>query len=508
MNKETMKQGMIKVLNMYDIPWGDSAIDKIINTWADNKAPLIELLRHHPNWNDEKCYVAFDQNVKGQTDDKKIYQFLDWVMGMTYRTNAISELKYYKEQLLDSEMAEMIKQSYPDIKGIAAGQKTSRAVNKICKLLEVNKWENYEREYAKYSDAINPLDVVRHTILSVNPVDYLLSSNGNSWSSCHTLDKNNPNGFSGCHCSGTMSYLLDGTTMVYYQVDKEYDGNDLEFEPKIIRQLFHYKDGILVQGRLYPQCNDGKNSLYTPIRAQLQKIIADCLVAPNLWRKKGGTSACCSVINSEGTHYRDYECQSECSVSKIIKMIPKGRVDNRHMTVGHDIYCVKCGDWHDMESTLLCEDCYDNYGDNGSHRCCDCGDRYDEDEMYRINGEWYCCECSTYCDHCNERVPNSEISYYRELDMDICNSCREEDFTECDCCGEVRNNDDIFYVESTNEEVCGHCLEEKYTYIESENGYFLNEQVRECVHCGKYYVIEEGDKGLCPDCAEKETGDE
>ena len=35
MNKETMKQGMIKVLNMYDIPWGDSAIDKIINTWAD-----------------------------------------------------------------------------------------------------------------------------------------------------------------------------------------------------------------------------------------------------------------------------------------------------------------------------------------------------------------------------------------------------------------------------------------------------------------------------------------
>ena len=58
MNKETMKQGMIKVLNMYEIPWGNSAIEKIINTWADNKAPLIELLRHHPNWNDEKCYVA------------------------------------------------------------------------------------------------------------------------------------------------------------------------------------------------------------------------------------------------------------------------------------------------------------------------------------------------------------------------------------------------------------------------------------------------------------------
>lgn len=508
MNKETMKQGMIRVLDTYSIPWGNSAIDKIINIWADNKAPLIELLRHHPNWNEEKCYVAFDQNVKGQTDDKKIYQFLDWVMDTTYRTNGLSELRYYKEQLLDSEMAEMIKQSYPDIKGIAAGQKTSRAVNKLCKFLGVDKRETYERDYAKYSDAINPLDVVRHTILSVNPVDYLLSSNGNSWSSCHTLDKNNPNGYSGCHCSGTMSYLLDGTTMVYYQVDKEYDGNDLEFEPKIIRQLFHYKDGVLVQGRLYPQCNDGKNSLYTPIRAQLQKIIADCLVAPNLWRKKGGTSACSEVIHSEGTHYRDYTCQSECSVSRIVKMIPKGRVDNRHMTVGHDIYCTKCGDYHDMESTLLCEDCYDTYGDSGSHRCYDCGDRYDEDEMYLINGHWYCCDCSSYCDHCGERVPNSKINYYSDLDMDLCDSCREEDFTECDCCGRLHNNDYITHVESTDEEVCNQCLDEKYTYIESEHDYFPNERVKECGCCGRDYVIEEGDKGLCPDCAEEEDEDE
>ena len=299
-----------------------------------------------------------------------------------------------------------------------------------------------------------------------------------------------------------MSYLLDGTTMVYYQVDKEYDGNDLEFEPKIIRQLFHYKDGILVQGRLYPQCNDGKNSLYTPIRAQLQKIIADCLVAPNLWRKKGGTSACCSVISSEGTHYRDYECQSECSVSKIIKMIPKGRVDNRHMTVGHDIYCVKCGDWHDMESTLLCEDCYDNYAYSGSRRCCDCGDRYDEDEMYCINGEWYCSGCSTYCDHCGERVPNSSIHYYGELDEDICDECISEDFSTCDCCGKLTNN-----IESTDENVCGRCLENKYAYVDTEDEYYPIEKVNTCV-CGQTYLIEEGDKGLCPDCIEEETGDE
>lgn len=172
---------------------------------------------------------------------------MDDYQGKTHRCFVCTER--LQRTAFDERTASLIKECYPDIKGISAGQKTSRAVKKICTLIGItsNTYSDFEKRYAKYSDAINPLDVVRHTILSVNPVDYLLSSNGNSWSSCHTLDKNNPNGFSGCHCSGTMSYLLDGTTMVYYQVDKEYDGNDLEFEPKIIRQLFHYKDGILVQ---------------------------------------------------------------------------------------------------------------------------------------------------------------------------------------------------------------------------------------------------------------------
>ena len=118
MNKETMKQGMIKVLNMYDIPWGNSAIDKIINTWADNKAPLIELLRHHPNWNDEKCYVAFDQNIQGQPDEEKIYNFINWMIIKGRRTDALFALRDYREQLLDERTASLIKECYPDIKGI------------------------------------------------------------------------------------------------------------------------------------------------------------------------------------------------------------------------------------------------------------------------------------------------------------------------------------------------------------------------------------------------------
>ena len=138
----------------------------------------------------------------------------------------------------------------------------------------------------------------------------------------------------------------------------------------------------------------------------------------------------------------------------------------------------------------------------------DCGDRYDEDEMYLIDGSWYCCNCSIYCDCCDERVPNSYINYYDELNMHICNDCRDENFTTCDCCDDLCRNDDVTWVESTDEYVCDHCLRTNYTYVESEDDYFLNEEVKECKECGSLYVIEDGDKGLCPDCKEKETGDE
>ena len=92
--------------------------------------------------------------------------------------------------------------------------------------------------------------------------------------------------------------------------------------------------------------------------------------------------------------------------------------------------------------------------------------------------------------------------------MHICDDCRDEKFTTCDCCGQLHNNNCITYVESTDEHVCDHCLRTNYTYVESEGNYFLNEKVKECKECGSLYVIEEGDKGLCPDCVEEEAGDE
>jgi hypothetical protein len=194
-------------------------------------------------------------------------------------------------------------------------------MNKLFTYLGYNKHPDYNREFAKYADALNPLVIKRHTILSLNPLDYLTMSFGNSWASCHTIDKENkrnmPNSYQGQYSSGTMSYMLDATSMVFYTVDKSYEGIEYWTQPKINRQMFHYAEDKLVQGRLYPQDNDGCQNEYTGYRNLVQEIIAQVLEVPNLWSLKIGTNAAGRYIYTRGTHYADYCYYDNCSLSTL-----------------------------------------------------------------------------------------------------------------------------------------------------------------------------------------------
>ena len=136
--------------------------------------------------------------------------------------------------LLTSEQAEEINKVFP-FAYAHTGQKANRVVNKIMKYLGYDKHPDYNKEYAKYADSMSPMTIKRHTILSLNPIDYLKMSFGNSWASCHTIDQKNkrdmPNSYQGAYCSGTISYMLDGTSMVFYTVDASYEGDEFYDEP-------------------------------------------------------------------------------------------------------------------------------------------------------------------------------------------------------------------------------------------------------------------------------------
>lgn len=280
---------------------------------------------------------------------------------------------------------------------IVAGQKFSRILGKFCKKLGIDKKEEYLQRFAKFGDDINELDIKRHTIISINPIDYLSMSFGNSWASCHTIDKLNdrncPNSYSGQYSGGTLSYMLDGSTVVFYTVDKSYDGTDFEFQNKVNRCMFNLGEDKLIQGRVYPQSNDGDQTIYDEVRAIMQKTVSEMFNVNNMWIFKQGTGTCASVTDSQGSHYRDYLNFSNCNVSWLKPTEGKLKNNNR-IVIGHNGICPTCGAEHHLSNYIICNDCVSQV-----KRCPHCGRRVNEDDHIEIDGQVYCSNCAKYCAH-------------------------------------------------------------------------------------------------------------
>ena len=280
-------------------------------------------------------------------------------------------IDHIKEQFLDDRLAQFIRNQFPNVNA-SAGQKASRAVRNIAVKLGTATHPEWEREFARFADAINPLNVTKWTVLSWHPVDYLTSAWGNSWSSCMNIDKYNKRGvkiansrshitdyvnedyvFRGEHASGTLSYMFDHTSFVYYTVNHKYDGNQFELQPKESRCMFSFQDNTLLQSRMYPQClDDTSDTSYRIPREIVQKVIADALDVPNLWTLKMGTEACCEYGRSIGTHYPDYTDRRNkmCNISYL--------GDEPHIiNIGSEPICPNCGCTHDNAAYLNCEDC-------------------------------------------------------------------------------------------------------------------------------------------------------
>ena len=500
--RKVLLEDMKGLLSEYDYQYTEEALNKIIDTWATNKADLITAIKKHPNYLQGKFMIVFSHNFDRTVDKTAINGFKKWLLNsetcfavrefMTeeMRNEVIdygrklpndifcflTEMTNMTGQYIDDYIVERLDNISPDLHA-HKGQKMSRVINKLLTYVGFNKLPDYNREFAKYADALNPLQITRHTVLSVNPLDYLTMSFGNSWASCHTIDKENkrnmPNSYEGMYSSGTVSYMLDKPSMVFYTVDASYNGNDFWHEPKINRQMFHWGEEKLVQGRLYPQDNDGDNSVYTPYREIVQNIMSELFEFPNLWTVAKGTSAAGRYVCSYGTHYRDYDNYDNCTLSRI-----KGSENEKYINVGHDPICIKCGNEHDIQENISC--CARKV------TCAECGCEIDEDEARYIDGEYYCDDCSFWCDCCDEY----RVGVATEVrgGGTVCSSCLEDHYTFCDDCEEyVRNR----YINEINgEHICNECFEENFG---------------PCDHCGAIHrftdMREIAHRILCPDCA-------
>lgn len=224
---------------------------------------------------------------------------------------------------------------------VREGMKTSRAFNRVCAFYGIDKAKKYNKLFAEYADMVSGLKRKLKYFISVNPIDYLTMSFGVNWASCHTIDKENRrhmnNSYSGMYCAGTVSYMLDKTSIITFVHDHVPTNWE---DGKIYRCMFHYGNNILVQGRVYPQGNDGRTDLYKVFRNYVQDELSSLIgLTDTVWRKKEDGNVYDNV-DSYGNHYRDYTNFNSCNVS-----YPRERSDSSGnvIDIGHMGICPCCG---------------------------------------------------------------------------------------------------------------------------------------------------------------------
>ena len=406
-NTDKLIDDMMALLTKYSHRNTEHGVCKIIDKFFENKEPLIKLLEKSPNYKGDlriifkeeferensrseiQRFVANFRDDKGVGDciisykDEKGKIISDYISAGV-KSYSLKNVDKAKEVLDSAEIRQFNRSSGATVKScesysnfrewmnfmymscsstiandrnsdgvkVAAGMKTSRAFNRICTKYGVNKWSKYEKEFAKYADMVSGNKRALHFIISVNPLDYLTMSFGNSWASCHTIDKRNrrgmPNSYSGQYCGGTMSYMLDGSSIITYCLD-DIDG-DLHEKGKIYRNMIHMHDKKFIQSRIYPQGNDGATDLYKKFREIVQREFVPILgLEENKWKVRSVSGA---DTSSRGVHYRDYECYSTAKV-----FYPSGYSEDPVIEIGHVGICAHCGITYSSSGSLGHSNC-------------------------------------------------------------------------------------------------------------------------------------------------------
>lgn len=252
------------------------------------------------------------------------------------------------------------------------------------------------------------------TARRIHPCDFLeMSNRDNTWSSCHCLE-------GGGYRGGCQSYMGDAVSMIFFTVSDEYT-QDFHTAPRITREIFCYKDNVLLQSRLYPTDLEDQKTLY---RSIVQQAIATCLDKPNLWSIKRGkdTEPYCESA-ADSNHYPDYE------YGYAVVSLLKGESDYGKMTIGSVARCVCCGGEQKNHRSIRCAECGNMYV------CKGCGKTVHGYGRY-IDNHFYCNECSYECTVCREKfigMPRIGIARSGEQ-RGICPACYAQVVDVCGNC--------------------------------------------------------------------------
>lgn len=293
------------------------AIYKNYEAATKAKTRLRDILRKHPNWNEEQQCVEISVAISRNIDPERIFNDMaaldDEVSkqpifsrnSLTLWNEVVRTLKYtdpyeirdnvYKIRPQYADRIQKINFSV-DLTDINYAQKASRVIHSIMTKFKVNFNSDVERAFANVSDSLSIKSKKYKLVLSINPADFVTMSHGNSWQSCHSFRANN------CYHAGCLSYALDNSTMIAYIIPEDSTGDNYKVD-KIMRLLYMFSEegkGFM-STKMYPNNNDKAarasfdNAVYDILKA-CEVELPETLHNPESYGR----------INTFGRHYPDY----------------------------------------------------------------------------------------------------------------------------------------------------------------------------------------------------------
>ena len=445
MDMETLQHQFYGVMHKYQIAFSKRGVTANLNKWWGNKRGLYDLLRGHPNWDEQELAIVFRFSEERELDHNIVDEAKFEMMELARECGLGGEELSNFETALNAATASYSRipdeQYLPTItqySGITCteGQKASRIINKLCLRFgldrltkeKVDTDENgnavtktvrpYNAVFARLADSLNPVHIPKTGVLSIHPCDFLeMSNRDNTWHSCHCLAD-------GGWRSGCSSYMGDSVSMIFFTVDEAVTA-DFHKAPKITREIFCYREGLLMQSRLYPTDDAGQRDLY---RSLVQRAVADCLRMPNLWTSKNKLSEFHHLLKTAdySHHYTDYD-----NGYAVVSFLKGWEKEYEPMVIGNSTLCPCCGEPTAHNNSLTCGHC------EPVVLCKECGKEIPKHTARYLDDAYYCHTCRPVCSKCG-----AVIRYEAHTAIDrgghqvvLCEDCYETAVEPCRECG-------------------------------------------------------------------------
>ena len=459
----------------------DEFIETIAHDSAYAKQKLRELFRRSPAWDEQLQALVINGTRTHDPDYNFIYATGRKILLKAYRENERVSLDDIENMIMffsDQYASDSTKELYLEtIKRIAPKaytptKKLSRVFKSICQTLGIadeTAGSDFQRLYAQFADELSAKRISFKLYVSINPAHFITMSNpkndrrGSTLTSCHSF--NSTEYEYNCGCSG---YACDEVSIIAFTAADPKDPETLN-NRKTTRQIFAYEpgNGVLLQSRLYNTSGGtrGAQSESKVYRDLIQRELAALESFPNLWNTDSyisstDYSSCIKTGRGFGGYtdwiYSEFDAKVSIQVNH--------KENHKPLTIGTYGRCICCA--CEIDRNLYCDDCSE---DNGSEYCDDCEEYFDE----------------TYIVY--DRYGHSR---------NVCESCRDENYTYCERCGDYYENDFIRHT-GNDQYICEDCLNNHYSY---------------CEECEEYYPMDEVSRArdargreiyVCEDCANR-----